>query len=312
MGKTKRIFLAILLLLITCNAWAATTFNDTTSDHKWSTAANWSDGIPDSSDAVDINAAVTSLIIDTNVEVGSFDATAATVTISGTGSFTCYGNFTTDADVSWTHTGDMILSPPSGVTATITTASIASPTTTLPFPTASLTINGEGTVYLAGNLCTNGQITHSAGTINLRAYSLKGNNFVSSGSTRVLTDTSGGSTGNIVLTGLSGTLLNVSATNLTVSGTPTIKVGDVGRYTEKTLTGDITLVGAGKSWGDLLLRRHAGNYAYIIADSNTWRYVTVETPNSEYQYNKLKITSGTTQTVLGTTAHGQPDYNVYI
>lgn len=307
-----RFILTILILLVAYNGWTATTFNDTTSDHKWSTAANWSDGIPDSSDAVDINAAVTALIIDTNVEVASFNATAATVTISGTGSFTCYGNFTTDADVSWTHTGDMILSPPSGVTATITTASIASPTTTLPFPTSSLSISGEGTVYLAGNLCTNGQITHSSGTIDLRAYALKGTNFISSGTTRVLTDTSGGSTGNIVLTGLSGTLLNVSATNLTVSGTPTIKVGDVGRYTEKTLTGDITLVGAGKSWGDLLLRRHAGNYAYIISDSNTWRYVTVETPNSEYQYNKLKITSGETQTVLGITAHGQPLYNVYI
>ena len=78
----------------------ATEFNDATADHKWSTAGNWSSGKPDSADAITIDAGVTSLIIDEAASCLSFDATGtAGITISGTGTITCYGNFTLDANV---------------------------------------------------------------------------------------------------------------------------------------------------------------------------------------------------------------------
>lgn len=315
----KKILLTILFLLITCNAWAATTFNDTTADHKWSTAANWSDGIPDSADAVTFNAAVTALIIDIDAVCASFDTSATTtITISGSGSFTDLGNLTLSDGVTWTHTGAMVLAPPTGTTAVIVTPSIVSKETPVKFPTSSLTFSGEGTVYLGatglrGNLSTAGDVTHTRGTINLRSFAIKGLSFTSnSGETRAITDDSGSSVGSIICTGTSGTLFNISATGLTVSGTPNLKIGDVGRYPEKTLTGDITIAGAGKSWGDLLLRRHKGNYAYIISDSNSWRYATIETPNSDFPYNKVKIASGTTQTFLSLTAHGDPSYPIRI
>lgn len=84
----------------------ATQFNDTTADHKWSTAANWSDGVPDAADAVTVNAAVTSLIIDAAASCLSFDATGtAGITVSGSAYLIVYGNIIFDASVTWTQTG---------------------------------------------------------------------------------------------------------------------------------------------------------------------------------------------------------------
>lgn len=88
---------------------AANLFTDT-GDHNWNTAANWSDGVPTSDDTVTIAAGTTSLIINANGVCASFSAAGTSgVTVSGASSLTVSGNFTLDANVTWTHTGALII-----------------------------------------------------------------------------------------------------------------------------------------------------------------------------------------------------------
>lgn len=90
----------------------ATVFNDTTADHKWSTAGNWSDGKPDSADAVTIGSAVTALEIDEAATCLSFNATgpSSAITISGSGTLAVGGSFVLDTGVTWSGTGAITIS----------------------------------------------------------------------------------------------------------------------------------------------------------------------------------------------------------
>ncbi len=85
----------------------ATRFDDTTADHKWSTAGNWSAGLPDAADAVTIGAAVTALEIDIAATCLSINGTGPTnpITISGSGTLAVASTFTLDTGVTWTGTG---------------------------------------------------------------------------------------------------------------------------------------------------------------------------------------------------------------
>lgn len=91
----------------------ATRFDDTTADHKWSTAGNWSAGVPDATAAVTIGAAVTSLNIDVAATCLSIDMTgaASAFVLSGTGTLTVAGNVTYKASstTTMTHSGTVTI-----------------------------------------------------------------------------------------------------------------------------------------------------------------------------------------------------------
>lgn len=115
----KKLIIAVIILLLSpFSVMAATIFNDTTADHKWSTVANWSDGKPDAADAVTIGTAVTALEIDEAATCLSFNATGLTgnCTISGTGTLAVAGAFTLEAGTTWSATGEITFTLDADVT----------------------------------------------------------------------------------------------------------------------------------------------------------------------------------------------------
>ena len=99
----------------------ATTIYTDTGDHKWSTAGNWSAGVPDATLDVTIAAGTTALIFDTVAVCKSINLTGTSgVTISGSGTIVVNGSLTLDSSVTWSSTGDMICQG----AGTVTTANV--------------------------------------------------------------------------------------------------------------------------------------------------------------------------------------------
>jgi hypothetical protein len=170
------------------------------------------------------------------------------------------------------------------------------------------TVGGAtGTVKLTGNFTSTSAgtaLTLGTGTLDINGKILTSPNVSMSGSeNRTLADSTGG--GKIVLTGTTGTLFDTTtATNLTVSNSPSIQIGDG----TKTITGEVTFMGAGKTWGALTIAKHAGNYSTVVSGTNQFGRITLDTPDSTYQYTGLKLPPGVTTTASGLTSIGTASY----
>lgn len=163
-----------------------------------------------------------------------------------------------------------------------------------------------GIVQLSSNLTHSAAFTLTRGTFDLNGQILTCNDFSSSNTnTRTLEDTAGG--GKIIVNGLTGTVFNIATTtNLTVSNAPDIDIGDG----TKTLTGNVTFAGGGKTFGDFTVKKHAGNYTCDITGANTFGTFTQETPDATYQYAGVRFTAATTTTVSSFVAVGTADYQL--
>jgi len=248
----KRFILILLILLIPAWGWGATTFTDGSADHKWSTVGNWSDGKPDSADAVTVGAGVTSIIVDEAASVLSFDTTVATgnVAISGTGTLAIAGDFTLGTGDKWTVTGTITVSGDS----TFTTAGV-----TLE---AAVTFSGSGkTLTLADALnIGNKALTVTEGTLASGNNNITCGVFSTSGSgTKVLS--LGSSTVACLNMNMQGSNLtiteNTAAVNITISGT------------------NLTYFG-GKIWGGTVKFIFPDDIVEYLMDSNTFGNLTID------------------------------------
>jgi fibronectin-binding autotransporter adhesin len=173
--------------------------------------------------------------------------------------------------------------------------------------TYTIAVNSAGgTVKLSSAFKTGTSFTLTKGTLDLNGQTLTCGTFLSTNSNaRTISDSAGGA--KIILNGLTGTLFDTTtSTNLTVSNAPDIQIGDG----SKTLTGDVTFMGAGKTYGDFTVKKHAGNYDAIITGTNTFGVLMMETPDATYQYSDLQLTSGTTTTVSSLVADGTASYKI--
>lgn len=176
--------------------------------------------------------------------------------------------------------------------------------------TTGLTIASYGgTVALASNISYTGLWIHTNGNFDLNGKTLTCKTYNTTAgaapNTRTLLDSAGG--GKIILNGLTGTLFDTTvSTNLTISNAPAIQIGDG----TKTLTGDVTFMGAGKTFGNFTVKKHAGNYDCIITGSNTFGTLTLETPDVTYQYSDLQLTSTTDQNITSLVADGTGTYKI--
>lgn len=161
-----------------------------------------------------------------------------------------------------------------------------------------------GTVRLVTGLITTSSFTLTRGTFDLNGQTLTTGTFSSSNSnTRTLQDSVGG--GKIVLNGLTGTIFDTTtATNLSINNAPDIDIGD----SNNTLTGNVTFVGSGKTFGDLKIAKHAGDFDAIITGANTFGMITLETPDETYQYSHLQFPAGVTTAVTGFVSNGTATY----
>ena len=166
---------------------------------------------------------------------------------------------------------------------------------------------GVNLVATHGRTITNDYVL-IRGIFDLAGQTLICTRFLSSyTSTRELKDTAGG--GKIIVNGLTGTIFNMgTTTGLTVSNAPDVQVGD----STKTLTANVTLDFGGKTFGDLAIQKHAGDFDYIIGGSNdaTFGAITVETPDATYPYSDTQITVDKTVTCTGLTCDGTSDYQI--
>lgn len=176
------------------------------------------------------------------------------------------------------------------------------------FTCANLTfepwVSNPGDSQLTGSPTVTGTVTLIQRYLDLYGQTLTCGNFVSSNSnTREIKDTIGG--GKIVLLGVTGTLFDTTtATNLTISNAPDIQIGDG----TKTLTADVTFMGAGKTYGDFTVKKHAGNYDCIVTGANTFGVLTLETPDVTYQYSDLQLTAETTTVISSLVIAGTSSY----
>lgn len=163
---------------------------------------------------------------------------------------------------------------------------------------------GGGTVrLLTNNLTGVDTFTLTYGVFDLNGLSLSCKIFSSTNAyTRTLQATGGGK---IVLNGLTGTIFDTTtATNLTISNTPAIDIGD----SNNTLTGDVTFIGSAKAYGDFTVKKHAGDFDCIITGANDFAALTLETPDATYQYSDLKLTTGTDTDITSLVIDGTADY----
>ena len=163
-----------------------------------------------------------------------------------------------------------------------------------------------GIVKLASAPSTTGTVTLTSGTLDLNGKTVTAGIFSSSNSnTRSLIDSAGG--GKIVVNGLTGTIFNMGTpTNLTVSNTPAIDIGD----SNNTLSGNVTFAGGGKAFGNFKVTKHAGNFTCDITGANTFGTFTQETPDATYQYAGVRFTADTQTNVTSVVADGTSSYQI--
>lgn len=272
----------------------ATQFDDTAADHKWSTAANWSAGKPDSADAVTVGAAVTSIIIDEAASCLSFSTSAASgITISGSGALSVYGSFTLIAADTWTNTG--ILSIYTNA-ANITTGGNSLSTA------ASMHIRGGCDAVLkdALNLGTKALYVYGAGS-SLDSVDTSNNWQIDCG---IFGDN--GQAGAVTLTLGSSTIncTNVSFASATLTVTSNTAALNV--------SGPGTMYFGAKTWGGPITITLNDTYSTAyIRDANTFGNLTIVF-NPETNYPVLFIRAN--QTISGTLTMtgnvGATHYNV--
>jgi len=237
------------------------------------------------------------------LRVGAIDVSALTEADTlALATATYYG------DLTLTGSGLTVTSTSDTITLDARVASVLSINRNGSFGSGGITVYSYGgTVQLSSALVHTGAFTLTQGTFDINGQTLTCAVFSSSNSnTRELKDSAG--SGKIILNGLTGTIFDMSTTTgLTVSDAPDIDIGD----SNNTLTADVTFAGGGKTFGDLKITKHAGNYDCIITGSNTFGSITLETPDATYQYSDIQFTSGTDQdTSLAAT--GTDDYNISI
>jgi hypothetical protein len=165
-----------------------------------------------------------------------------------------------------------------------------------------------GTIRLLHDLVGISTFTLTIGTFDLNGHTLSCTVLSSSNSNaRTIQDSAGG--GKIVLNGLTGTIFDTTtATNLTISNAPDIEIGD----SNNTLTGNVTFMGAGKTFGDFTVKKHAGDFDCIVSGANTFGALTLETPDVTYQYSDIQLPASVTTTITSLVATGTADYTINI
>lgn len=178
------------------------------------------------------------------------------------------------------------------------------------FGSGPFVINSRGnSVKATGAVVTTGTTTLTQGTLDLNNNNLTCLKFISSNSnSRTLTDS--GTNGTLILTGVSDATNKIfdttTATNFATTSAPNIQIGD-GTITQ---TADVTFMGAGQTYGNLTVKKHAGNYSTVISGANTFGTVTCETPNVTYQYSGIKFPQGVTTNLTSLVADGAASYPI--
>lgn len=253
----------------------ATVFHDTSADHKWSTAGNWSDGVPDASDAVTIDSDVTSLIIDgSTCACLSFNATGtAGITISGSAELRPYGAFTLDANVTWTHSGSIRCYTN---TCNITTSGVALSTSSdlRALSGATISLQDDLTIIRAVYIQASTFVTNNH-TVNIGIFS---DNGVAGATTLTL----GSST--------------INCTNVSF-GTCTLTVTSTDHTINIVSTANIDSYFGGKSWGTIAVTMTGNGIGQRIYGTNTFVNYSINWPTA-HTGNYLKF--GANQVISGT------------
>jgi hypothetical protein len=180
---------------------ATNTFSNT-SGTNWSTADNWTLGVPDNTHDCVMSAAGLTCNVDATAVCKSLDFTAATsITWSGSAALTISGSLTLKSGMTRTYTGGITFDASGTITSnTVTMAS-------------AITINGSGiTVSLADALNTSSNITLVSGTFDANEQDITANRMTATGATTRVLDVTGST-----LTLSARWDLGTTSTNLTVN-----------------------------------------------------------------------------------------------
>lgn len=193
---------------------------DATTTH-WSATSGGAGGasVPTAADDVFFNSAsnataytVTLLTAPVCLSITVTGPASGNVTFAGSAAWSISGNVSLPATgLTWSNTSAITFG---GASQTITTNGVSL--------TNALTFSGAASTKTLGSaLTTSGNVSQTAGTLDLSAYTFTCANFASISGTRTLSF----GTGNITCTGSGNATLNLTTTGLTVSGTaPTVNL----------------------------------------------------------------------------------------
>lgn len=191
---------------------------NTTSTTNWSTVSGGPGGasVPTAADDVIIDGASGSPTVDLTIPFGTFGSLnckslttlGATCTLKGLDPLNVFGNITLSSTTTFFNFQSLVISAISNIT---TNGAVVN---TNIFSAFSITLGDSLT------LGTTKRFEFTAGTLSLSNFTLSTGDFYSSG-TRVFAF----GTGNITVTG-AGNALNISGTNLTYTGTPTVNINN--------------------------------------------------------------------------------------
>lgn len=256
--------------------------NGTTSN--WSDRNNWSDSsggtggapVPTSAnnvyfDANSFSASKKTVTIDTDATCGNMVWTGATNTpvVAGSSALSVYGELTTIAAMTWTHSG--ILSFLGAITWNFTTNAIAF--------ACSLVIDDDTFITLQDATTFAGTITLTSGGLNTNNVAVSCAGFISANTnTRTLTlgSSAFACAGTWDLSMVTNLTLNANTSTITISGT------------------SVSFKGGGKTYNNLTLTATA----VTITGSNTFATLTLTAGKT------VNVTAGTTQTVTSLVATG--------
>jgi len=258
----------------------------------WSATSGGAPGasVPTATDDVLLDAAsgVVTVTVGAAVDCKTLICTGFTGTLAGTFGITIYGNLTAGSGMTWSNTGQVIIS----ATAAITSNGIViSPNTA-----EGIRIAG-GTVTLADALST-GLLFLVGGTFNANNFNVTAIRFISTtvGATRVLTMGSG--TWTITGNGDAGGNWEIlDATDFTLNAnTSTIKFTNTGSAFGQLLF----FYGGGFTYYNVWFARGTSTQSNYIFDSNTFN----ELKDTGTVAHALRFSQGTTQTIKTWTVSG--------
>jgi hypothetical protein len=241
----------------------------------------------------DANTATGTYTLDVSFLLGSLSMSAVTSAITlATGGLSpsIYGNVTLDADVTLSGTGTLGFAG-QGTTQTITSAGRTF--------TQSITVSSPtGTVAIADALTTNSTFTLTQGTLDITNQTLSCGSFVSNNtSTRSIAF---GTTGKIVLTGVSGNLWQAtSANNMTFTGTSRVELSNASPGTRQLLHGG---AGGATENNSPNIYITLGDGSLELTNATSWGTVDFGTSSATWLtslhsnnfYGDLVLSSGTT------------------
>jgi hypothetical protein len=261
---------------------------DGTAGTKWALTSGGAGGqsVPTSADDVFFDAAsgAVTVTVSGTQNSRSLNFTGFTGTITGTGSLQVYGNLVLASGVTWSHTGNVLMTASSGSWTVTTAGKTLGANTSFAIGTATWTLQDALTV--TGSLTVNGG-TFTTNNFNVTALQLVSNN------SNVRTINLGSST---VTFSTTGTAVNLQTnTNLTFNaGTSTIIVSGAGA----NLTGG-SASAAGVTFYNVSFTSTTAS-TYTINGINTFNNLSVASPSTvgvmQLQFDSRQTINGTLST----------------